>query len=98
MVVLATQTPLTRVLPGPQAAATGVTMLSFLREIGAGVWSWSCHNSPEKQFSIIFMQLCRAHGTLLVWLLGARRSARRAASGCGRRALVWGPGRQRAAV
>jgi hypothetical protein len=37
MVVLATQTPLTRVLPGPQAAATGVTMSSFVCEIGAGV-------------------------------------------------------------
>jgi hypothetical protein len=30
MVVLATQTPLTRVLPGPQAAATGVIMSSFV--------------------------------------------------------------------
>ena len=37
---------------------------------------------------IIFMQLCRAHGTLLAWLLGARRSARLATSGCGRRVLV----------
>src|ERR1700693_2980721 len=29
------------------------------------------------------MQLYRTHGTLLAWLLGARRSARRAVSGCG---------------
>jgi hypothetical protein len=45
------------------------------------------HDDRRKQFSI-FMQLCRAHGTLLAWLLGARRSARRAVSGCGGRALV----------
>src|SRR6185503_15660635 len=30
------------------------------------------------------MRLCRAHGTLLAWLVGARGSARRAASGCRR--------------
>jgi len=36
MVVLATQTPLTRVRPGPQAAATGVMTLSGCG-IGAGV-------------------------------------------------------------
>ena len=36
MVVLATQTPPTRVLPGPQAKATCVTMLSGLAT-GAGV-------------------------------------------------------------
>jgi hypothetical protein len=36
MVVLATQTPLTDVLPGPQPKATCVTMLSDL-VIGAGV-------------------------------------------------------------
>jgi hypothetical protein len=36
IVVLATQTPLTRVLPGPQAATTGVIMLSGCA-IGAGV-------------------------------------------------------------